>query len=322
MAYVESKNRATSDPAKRKEVLAEIEARGLDDVLLWFTDLEGHLKSFSITTSEVEGALDDGMGFDGSSITGFNAIEESDMVAIPDPETFRVLPDGKTGRMICDVVTPDGERVRRRPALRPPPRARADGVDGLRHVQRRPRGGVLPLQGRQGDRDARRGRLLRADDDGRRDRRPPRHDPRARVDGHPGRVPPPRGRPVAARDRHPLHERARHGRLHAHVPARREGGREAARLPRDVHAEAAVRRERLGHAHAHVALHRRAQPVLRRGRQVAPLRRRQGVHRRPAAPRARDRRPCSRSGSTRTSGSCRATRRRSTSRGRSGTARR
>jgi glutamine synthetase len=77
-------------------------------MLLWFTDLEGHLKSFSITISEVEGALDDGMGFDGSSITGFNAIEESDMVAIPDPATFRVLPDGKTGRMICDVVTPDG----------------------------------------------------------------------------------------------------------------------------------------------------------------------------------------------------------------------
>src|SRR5206468_4167565 len=81
----------------------------IDDVLLWFTDLEGHLKSFSITIRELETALDDGMGFDGSSITGFNAIEESDMVAMPDPSTYRVLPDGKTGRMICDVVTPDGE---------------------------------------------------------------------------------------------------------------------------------------------------------------------------------------------------------------------
>src|SRR4029077_21126524 len=95
MAYVESRNRATSDPATRKEVLAEIQSRGIEDVLLWFTDLEGHLKSFAITLSEVEGALDDGMGFDGSSITGFNAIEESDMVAIPDPKTFRVLPDGQ-----------------------------------------------------------------------------------------------------------------------------------------------------------------------------------------------------------------------------------
>jgi Glutamine synthetase len=85
MAQVESENRATSDPAARKKVLSEIKEHGIEDVLLWFTDVEGHLKSFSITTSEVEGALDDGMGFDGSSVTGFNAIEESDMVAIPDP---------------------------------------------------------------------------------------------------------------------------------------------------------------------------------------------------------------------------------------------
>src|SRR5438477_12575042 len=109
MAQVESRNRATSDPEARKQVLEQIKKTGVEDMLLWFTDLEGHLKSFSITVGEVEGALDDGMGFDGSSITGFNAIEESDMVAIPDPETFRVLPDGKTGRMICDVVTPDGQ---------------------------------------------------------------------------------------------------------------------------------------------------------------------------------------------------------------------
>src|SRR5881392_3733627 len=110
---IESKHRATSDPEARKDVLKEIKDRGIEDVLLWFTDLEGHLKSFSITTSEVEGALDDGMGFDGSSITGFNAIEESDMVAIPDPSTFRLLPardgEARVGRMICDVVKPDGE---------------------------------------------------------------------------------------------------------------------------------------------------------------------------------------------------------------------
>src|SRR4029077_2895225 len=80
-----------------------------ENMLLCFTDLEGHLKSFSITRGEVEGALDDGMGFDGSSITGFNAIEESDMGAIPDPDTVRSLPAGQAPRMICDVVTPDGE---------------------------------------------------------------------------------------------------------------------------------------------------------------------------------------------------------------------
>ena len=65
---------------------------GVDFVLLWFTDIVGQLKSFAVTSSELEGALDDGMGFDGSSITGFNPIEESDMVAIPDPKTFQVMP--------------------------------------------------------------------------------------------------------------------------------------------------------------------------------------------------------------------------------------
>jgi glutamine synthetase len=114
MAQVESRNRATSSEEARKDVLARIEKEGVDFVLLWFTDIEGHLKSFAITPGELEGALDDGMGFDGSSITGFNAIEESDMVAIPDPETFQLMPrhaEGETlvARMICDVVTPDGE---------------------------------------------------------------------------------------------------------------------------------------------------------------------------------------------------------------------
>ena len=210
------------------------------------------------------------------------------MVAIPDPSTFRVLTDGLTGRMICDVVTPDGNPYDGDPRhvlRRALERMEAMGFDTFNVG---PGGRVLPLQGREGHRDARRRWLFRPDDDGRRDDDPPRHDPRARGDGDPGRVPPPRGRPVAARDRHPLHERARHGGLHAHVPPRREGGRKVARLPRDVHAEAALRRERLRHAHASVALQGRPQPVLRRERQVASLRRREGLHRRPAPPRAGD----------------------------------
>ena len=113
MAAVESAPRATSDPGKRAEVLERMKDESVEFVLLWFTDLEGHLKSFAITPAELEEALDDGMGFDGSSITGFNAIEESDMVAIPDPETFQLMPwkqgESKVGRMICDVVTPDGK---------------------------------------------------------------------------------------------------------------------------------------------------------------------------------------------------------------------
>jgi glutamine synthetase len=110
---IESRDRATSDPEDRKAVLQRIEQEGIEYVLFWFTDIEGHLKSFAITPSEMEGALNDGMGFDGSSITGFNAIQESDMVAIPDPKTFQLMPrpdgGGKVGRMICDVVKPDGQ---------------------------------------------------------------------------------------------------------------------------------------------------------------------------------------------------------------------
>jgi glutamine synthetase len=113
MPEVEMKVRATSSAEARKDALEKIKKDGVEFLLLWFTDLEGHLKSFAVTPGEIEDALDDGMGFDGSSITGFNAIEESDMVAIPDPGTYRMMPwkegETKVGRMICDVVTPDGE---------------------------------------------------------------------------------------------------------------------------------------------------------------------------------------------------------------------
>jgi glutamine synthetase len=113
MAQVETQNRATSSEESRKRVRDRIDQEGVEFVLLWFTDIEGHLKSFAVTPSEIEDALDDGMGFDGSSITGFNAIEESDMVAIPDPETFQRMPwregETKVARMICDIVTPDGK---------------------------------------------------------------------------------------------------------------------------------------------------------------------------------------------------------------------
>jgi glutamine synthetase len=114
MAMVEDErytDRAKTDPTKRQAVLERVEKETVRFIHLWFTDLEGHLKSFAITPAELEDALDDGMGFDGSSITGFNPIEESDMVAIPDPATFQLMPNGDitVARMICDVVTPDGE---------------------------------------------------------------------------------------------------------------------------------------------------------------------------------------------------------------------
>ena len=73
-------------------VLSMAKEHGVKFIKLWFTDTLGFLKSFSITVEELEGALKEGMGFDGSSIEGFARIDESDMVALPDPDTFQLLP--------------------------------------------------------------------------------------------------------------------------------------------------------------------------------------------------------------------------------------
>jgi glutamine synthetase len=82
-------------------------------VNLWFTDILGFLKSFSITISELEHAMEDGMGFDGSSIEGYARIDESDMIALPDPDTFQLLPwrpkEQSVGRMFCDIHKPGGQ---------------------------------------------------------------------------------------------------------------------------------------------------------------------------------------------------------------------
>ncbi|HEU4701358.1 MAG TPA: glutamine synthetase family protein, partial [Conexibacter sp.] len=98
-------------PLTADDVTRLVEERDIRFIRLWFTDVLGQLKSFSINSSELADAFEGGMGFDGSSITGFNAIEESDMIALPDPATFAVLPwrpseDG-VGRMFCDVQTPE-----------------------------------------------------------------------------------------------------------------------------------------------------------------------------------------------------------------------
>ncbi|MGB1627578.1 MAG: glutamine synthetase beta-grasp domain-containing protein, partial [Miltoncostaeaceae bacterium] len=76
----------------RDEILALCEERDIKFIRLWFTDVLGQLKSFAVTREELPAAMENGMGFDGSSITGFNAIEESDMIAMPDLGTFQVLP--------------------------------------------------------------------------------------------------------------------------------------------------------------------------------------------------------------------------------------
>ncbi|PIV39720.1 MAG: glutamine synthetase [Candidatus Omnitrophica bacterium CG02_land_8_20_14_3_00__42_8] len=97
-----------------KDILKVVKEKNVKFIRLWFTDVLGFLKGFAITPSELEGALEEGMGFDGSSIEGFARIEESDMIARPDPDTFAILPwrsgeDYSVARMFCDVYEPSGK---------------------------------------------------------------------------------------------------------------------------------------------------------------------------------------------------------------------
>ncbi len=93
-------------------VLRSLEERDVRFVRLWFTDVLGYLKSVAIAPAELEGAFDEGIGFDGSAVEGFARVYESDMVAHPDPSTFQLLPwrevAGGTARMFCDIRHPDG----------------------------------------------------------------------------------------------------------------------------------------------------------------------------------------------------------------------
>lgn len=95
-----------------RDVFRTIEEKNVKFVKIWFTDILGYLKSFTVTPRELEKAFDDGLGFDGSSIEGFVRIDESDMVAVPDPATFRIVPwhqgDYAVGRMFADIRLPDG----------------------------------------------------------------------------------------------------------------------------------------------------------------------------------------------------------------------
>jgi len=96
----------------KDDVFAVIDKHNVRFVILWFTDILGIPKSFAINTNELDGAFSEGMGFDGSSITGFQKIEESDMVIKPDPTTFRIIPwrqqENAVARMIGDIQNPDG----------------------------------------------------------------------------------------------------------------------------------------------------------------------------------------------------------------------
>jgi glutamine synthetase len=94
-------------------VLRTVEERGVRFVRLWFTDVLGTPKGFAITPAELETALEEGMTFDGSAIQGYSRVQESDMLAMPDPNTFEIVPwrgeDAPVARMFCDIRNLSGE---------------------------------------------------------------------------------------------------------------------------------------------------------------------------------------------------------------------
>lgn len=99
-------------PDTKEEILRYVKENNIYFIEIWFTDILGYLKSFAITEHELEKAFEEGLGFDGSSIRGFTRIDESDMMAIPEPETFAVLPwrpeDRKVARVFATIVEPNG----------------------------------------------------------------------------------------------------------------------------------------------------------------------------------------------------------------------
>jgi glutamine synthetase len=103
-------------PRDKKDALELVKKHDVKFVRLWFTDIHGQLKSFAVPVDELEFAFNEGMGFDGSSIKGFARIDESDMIARPDPSTFVVLPwrpkEKAVARMFCDIYEPDGSPYR------------------------------------------------------------------------------------------------------------------------------------------------------------------------------------------------------------------
>ena len=189
MAMIESKDRATSDPGDRKDVIKQIEKEGVEYVLFWFTDIEGHLKSFAITPSRDRRAR---------STTGWASTARRSPASTrsrsrtwsrsPTRRRSGCMParegEAKVGRMICDVVKPDGEPYEGDPRYvlrRALDRMQAMGFDTFNIG---PELEYFLFRDNRRHRDARRRRLLRDDRAGRRDRAAQRDDPGARVGRH------------------------------------------------------------------------------------------------------------------------------------------
>ena len=105
--------RRAPDEEAIKYVLITAREHDVKFIRLWFTDIVGTLKGFAITIDELEGVLRNGASFDGASIEGLTRANESDMIAMPDPSTFQVLPwrpsTDAVARLFCDIETPTGE---------------------------------------------------------------------------------------------------------------------------------------------------------------------------------------------------------------------
>jgi hypothetical protein len=214
------------------------------------------------------------------------------MIAMPDPSTFAVLPwrpeEQGVGRMFCDMLTPERtpyegdprtscaarSSARRTWASTRSTSARSSSTScSATRLGTEPldTGGYFDLTTLDAGSDVRRETVLALEQLG------------IHVEYSHHEV-----GPLAARDRHALRRRAEDGRRLHDLPHHRQGAGAEVRLARDVHAQAAVRRERLRHAHPPVAVRERQERLLRPRRPLLPLRVGQGVHRRPAAPRARD----------------------------------
>ncbi len=106
--------RNTEEREKIKEILKLTEQNNIQVLKLWFVDILGKLKSISVSYREFEYAMTEGMGLDGSSVEGFARVWESDLVAIPDLDTFQMFPPEFTGapiaRFFCDIKTTDGKQ--------------------------------------------------------------------------------------------------------------------------------------------------------------------------------------------------------------------
>ena len=290
-------------------VLRTVEERGVRFVRLWFTDVLGSLKSASRSRpAELESALEEGMTFDGSTIEGYSRIQESDMLAMPDPNTFELAArgggdDAPVARMFCDIQHLSGEPFDGDPRYvlkRNLERAREKGFTffvgpEMEFFYFESADEPEPLDTR---------RLLRPHRSTTSAQRAAQADGRSRLEAM--------GIPVEysfhenGPSQHEIDLRYTDALTMAdNVMTFRLVVKQVAHRPRrvrDVHAQADRRRVRLGDAHAPVAVRGRRQRVPRPGRRVRPVEGRQALHRRAArATRARSPRSPT-SGSTRTSG--------------------